>query len=365
VEGMVKKPDPAFWKGKRVLVTGHTGFKGSWLVMWLEALGATPLGLSLAPDTTPSLSEQAGLEARFESVRCDIRDGERLGAAVRAFAPDIVLHLAAQTLVRRSYREAIYTFEANVMGTAHLLEAVRATPSIQAVVIVTTDKCYENNEWAWAYREIDPLGGYDPYSASKACAEILVSSWRRSFLSNAAAGGRQIAIGSARAGNVIGGGDWAVDRLVPDCARAFAKGEPVVIRNPNATRPWQHVLEPLSGYLLLAERLWQDGEAFAEAWNFGPEAGDIQPVSWVLERLVREWGEGARWELVAGDHPHEAGLLAVDAAKARARLHWRPRLSLKEALAWTASWYQRARAGEDVAKLVVEQIKTYEMKEVG
>lgn len=363
MESMVK-PSPEFWKGKRVLVTGHTGFKGSWLVLWLDALGATPLGLSLAPESVPALSETAGIETRFESVRCDIRDGERLTAAVSAMAPDVVLHLAAQTLVRRSYREAILTFETNVMGTAHLLEAVRATPSIKAVVIVTTDKCYENNEWVWAYREIDALGGHDPYSASKACAEILTASWRRSFLSGAAKGERKIAVATARAGNVIGGGDWAVDRLVPDCARAFSKGEPVIIRNPRATRPWQHVLEPLCGYLLLAERLSLDGDPFAEAWNFGPDANDIQPVSWVLDRLAEEWGGDARWELVAGDHPHEAGLLAVDAAKARARLGWRPRLPLKDAIAWTADWYKRAQSGEDASQLVAEQIKAYETKEV-
>ncbi len=363
LEGLVT-PSPDFWKGKRVLVTGHTGFKGSWLVLWLEALGAVPLGLSLAPESVPSLSDKAAIESRFESVRCDIRDGERLAAAVEALAPDVVLHLAAQTLVRRSYREAILTFETNVMGTAHLLEAVRRTPCVRAVVIVTTDKCYENNEWVWAYREVDALGGHDPYSASKACAEILSASWRRSFLSESVAGGRKIAMATARAGNVIGGGDWAADRLVPDCARAFGLGERVVIRNPRATRPWQHVLEPLCGYLLLAERLWNDGPAFAEAWNFGPDADDIQPVSWVLDRLVQFWGGSARWELDAGDHPHEAGLLAVDAAKARARLGWRPRLPLKDAIAWTADWYKREQAGEAAAQLVIDQITAYENKEV-
>jgi CDP-glucose 4,6-dehydratase len=359
------KPRPEFWKGKRVLVTGHTGFKGSWLVLWLEALGAVPLGLSLAPESTPSLSDAAGIESRFESIRCDIRDGDRLKAAVSALAPDIVLHLAAQTLVRRSYQEAILTFETNVMGTAHLLEAVRTTPSVQAVVIVTTDKCYENNEWVWAYREIDALGGHDPYSASKACAEILTASWRRSFLSGKNKRDRKISVATARAGNVIGGGDWAADRLVPDCVRAFGRGESVVIRNPKATRPWQHVLEPLCGYLVLAERLVRDGDECAEAWNFGPDANDVQPVSWVLDQLVAKWGGDARWELASGDHPHEAGLLAVDAAKGRARLGWRPRLALTEAIEWTADWYKRAHSGEDVSQLVLEQIKAYEVKEVG
>lgn len=361
---VVVNPSPDFWKGKRVLVTGHTGFKGSWLVLWLQRLGAVPCGMSLAPETTPSLAHRVDIEHRFESVRCDIRDGERVAEAMARFAPDVVMHLAAQTLVRRSYREAIHTFETNVIGTAHVLEAVRATSSVRAVVIVTTDKCYENNEWVWAYRENDPLGGYDPYSASKACAEILTASWRRSFLSSSAAGGRQVAVATARAGNVIGGGDWADDRLIPDCVRAFEKQSSVAIRNPNSTRPWQHVLEPLSGYLLLAERLYKDGEAFAEAWNFGPETGDIRPVSWVLDRLVSHWGEGASWQAVAGNHPHEAGLLAVDAAKARARLRWQPRLPLDEALAWTADWYRRAGAGEDALTLVRDQINAYEIKEV-
>ncbi|MBV8511244.1 MAG: CDP-glucose 4,6-dehydratase, partial [Xanthobacteraceae bacterium] len=269
-------PNVEFWRGKRVLVTGHTGFKGAWLTMWLRRLGAQPAGFALAPDTTPNLAELSDLERQIPCVRGDIRDQITVRDAMAELAPEIVFHLAAQSLVRTSYQQPVQTFETNVLGTIHVMEAARITPSVRALVVVTSDKCYENREWLWPYREDEPLGGYDPYSASKACTEIAVAAWRRSFLSESRRE-RPLAMASARAGNVIGGGDWSTDRLIPDCVRAFASGTPVQIRNTVATRPWQHVLEPLSGYLLLAERLWQDGAKVAEAWNFGPTVDDVRP----------------------------------------------------------------------------------------
>jgi CDP-glucose 4,6-dehydratase len=356
VAGMVN-PDRAFWQGKRVLVTGHTGFKGAWLSLWLARLGAVPLGLSLAAHDEPAPADRSFLDGIAEGVACDIRDAKATAAAIHALAPDIVLHLAAQALVRRSYLEPHATFETNVMGTLNVLAAIRAQPSVRAAVIVTSDKCYENREWSWPYREIDQLGGHDPYSASKACAELLTASWRRSFAGDNGAGP---AIATARAGNVIGGGDWAPGRLIPDCIRAFGKGEPVIIRNPAATRPWQHVLDALSGYLLLAERLWTDGNAFAEAWNFGPETGDAQPVSAVLDQITKLWGDGADWHRDDAAQPHEAGRLAVDASKARHHLGWRARLDLDAALTLTIDWYRRQAEGADEAALIAGDIASYE-----
>ena len=342
-------PQPGVWAGQSVFLTGHTGFKGSWLMAWLQRMGAAVTGFSLPP-ATQSLGACLG---HGQAGIGDIRDAAALKAAMHIASPRVVLHLAAQALVRRSYIDPLETLATNVMGTAHLLEAVRATPSVQAVVVITTDKCYENREWPWPYRETDALGGHDPYSASKAAAELVTACWRRSFL---ASGG--VAVASARAGNVIGGGDWSADRLVPDCVQAFAKRTTVQIRNPNATRPWQHVLDPLCGYLLLAERLLAR-EPVAEAWNFGPGIDDVRPVTDVVRILAGHWGEGADWAIDSGPHPHEAGLLAVDAAQARTRLGWRPRLSLTEGLRMTAHWYQRHRAGEDARKLVLSDIDQY------
>jgi CDP-glucose 4,6-dehydratase len=347
-------PDPRFWLGKRVFLTGDSGFKGTWLALWLRRLGARVFGFSLPHATRPNLSELVALDTLIETWRGDIRDGAAVTAAMRGFAPDIVLHLAAQSMVRRSYREPVATFETNVLGTVHVMEAASRTPSVRSVVIVTTDKCYENREWIWPYRETDALGGHDPYSASKACAEIAVAAWRRSFFQDGAS------IASARAGNVIGGGDWAEDRLIPDCVRAMNAGATIPIRDPAATRPWQHVLEPLCGYLLLAERLWHDGAAAAEAWNFGPPMDDVQPVSGVADQVTALWGDGASWRADDGGHVHEAGLLAVDAAKARARIGWRPRLPLNEALAWTVGWYKAHRDGADPATLIEHDLDAYE-----
>lgn len=354
-----RNPSASFWHDKRVLVTGHTGFKGAWLTFWLDHLGAIPGGIALAPDTDPNLAGLTGVERRFPSFRVDIRDATATGRAIAEFSPQVIFHLAAQSLVRSSYERPVETFETNVMGTIHVLEAARRTSSVRAVVVVTSDKCYENREWLWPYREHEALGGHDPYSASKACAEIAAAAWRRSFLSGR---GRDttFALASARAGNVIGGGDWALDRLIPDCVRAFSRGDAAVIRNPQSTRPWQHVLEPLSGYLLLAERLWQDGAEVSDAWNFGPGAEDTRPVSWVVDRLAAKWGDGVDWTSEQGEHPHEASLLAVDASKARARLGWVPRLRLEEAIDWTAEWYKRQQRGGAADHLVSEQIRRYE-----
>jgi CDP-glucose 4,6-dehydratase len=281
---MTDTVSPDFWRGKRVLITGHTGFKGGWLSLWLQSLGAELQGLALAPPTTPSLFVKAMVGAGMASAIGDIRDYETVHACMAAFKPEIVIHMAAQPLVRLSYTEPVATYATNVMGTVHVLEAARHAGSVRAVVNVTTDKCYENREWVWGYREDEPMGGYDPYSNSKGCSELITSAYRRSFFQHSG-----IALGSARAGNVIGGGDWAADRLVPDILRAFERGEPVVIRNPTATRPWQHVLEPLSGYLALAEQLFQHGQAFAEAWNFGPRDEDARPVGWIVKKMADLW----------------------------------------------------------------------------
>jgi CDP-glucose 4,6-dehydratase len=346
--------NPDFWRGKRVLLTGHTGFKGGWLSLWLQSLGAELHGLALAPPTTPSLFAEANVGAGMASTIGDIRDYETVRACMAAFQPQIVIHMAAQPLVRLSYSEPVATFATNVMGTVHVLEAARSAGSVRAIVNVTTDKCYENREWIWGYREDEPMGGHDPYSSSKGCSELVTSAYRRSFFQHSG-----IALASARAGNVIGGGDWAADRLVPDILRAFERGEPVVIRNPNATRPWQHVLEPLSGYLALAERLYNDGQTWAEGWNFGPQDDDARPVQWIVEHLVQDWGRDANWRLDAGDHPHEAHYLKLDISKARQRLGWQPRWNLADALQKITSWHKAWLAHDDVHALCLQQISQH------
>jgi CDP-glucose 4,6-dehydratase len=346
-------PSASTWRGRQVLITGHTGFKGAWLWLLLERLGARLAGISLAPDSEPNLASLTGIVAHPNSFEIDIRDRAALAAAISATSPEVVIHMAAQSLVRPSYKFPVDTWTTNVMGTINVLEAVRYVPSIQAVVVVTTDKCYKNHEWVWAYREIDQLGGHDPYSSSKAAVEIAVESWRASFFDGKAA------LATARAGNVIGGGDWALDRLIPDCARALIAGRTVEIRNPNSVRPWQHVLEPLTGYLLLAEALLKRSSSAQEAWNFGPTEADTDSVGRVVEIFARQWGSSASWISSPGPHPHEAGTLRIDAAKARERLSWRPRLNLETAVAWSADWYRRWNEGESPQTLCTEQIDIY------
>jgi CDP-glucose 4,6-dehydratase len=336
--------DSAFWAGKRVFLTGHTGFKGSWLSLWLQQMGAQVTGFALAPPTEPALFDVAKVAAGMTSIIGDIRDAAVLERALLAADPEIVIHMAAQPLVRASYDDPIGTYATNVMGTAHLLDAVRRAPSVRAVCVVTTDKCYENREWAWGYREDEAMGGYDPYSSSKGCAELVTSAYRRSFFSGEGAA----AIASGRAGNVIGGGDWAVDRLVPDILRAVSEGRPVVIRNPLSIRPWQHVLEPLSGYLVLCQALWNDPARAIGGWNFGPRDEDAMPVQWIVERMCALWGEGASWTRDESVQPHEANYLKLDISKARAELHWKPRWSLGQALENIVGWQRAWIAGEDM-----------------
>jgi CDP-glucose 4,6-dehydratase len=349
--------NPAFWQGKRVFLTGHTGFKGSWLSLWLQQLGAELTGFALAPPTNPSLFELARVSDGMHSIEGDIRDLEAFKAALIDAKPEIVIHMAAQPLVRDSYQNPVDTFASNVMGTVHLFEAIRATPSVSAVVNITTDKCYENKEWIWGYREHEPMGGHDPYSASKACAELVSSAYRTSFFQP---DGHKVAMATARAGNVIGGGDWAKDRLMTDLIAAFTSGKPLLIRNPNAIRPWQHVLEPLRGYLTLAEKLFTHGADYAEAWNFGPNDDDAKPVSWLAERLTQFWGGNAQWQIQPGDHPHEANYLKLDISKAKTKLGWSPSMDLEQALRLTAEWAQQLAAGADARAITLQQIQTYQ-----
>lgn len=344
----------SFWQGKKVLLTGHTGFKGSWLALWLQQLGAEVVGLALPPPTQPSLFEDARVAEGMVSIEGDIRRLDTLRGVLAERRPEIVLHLAAQALVRVSYAQPVETYETNIMGTAHVLEAVRHADSVRAVVIVTSDKCYENREWDRGYGEDEPMGGHDPYSSSKGCAELVTAAYRRSFFSDG-----RVAVASARAGNVIGGGDWAEDRLVPDIVKAFRAGRPVLLRNPRAIRPWQHVLEPLRGYLMLAERLWTDGRLFAEAWNFGPGSACHQPVQTVVESFCRFWGGAARWEPDPAAHPHESQFLRLDNTKAQSRLGWRPILDLAEALDLTVGWYRAWAPGQDLRDLTLSQINEY------
>lgn len=345
---------PHFWRNKRVLLTGHTGFKGSWLALWLQAMGAQVQGLSLPPATNPSLFELAGVADGMASEFADIRDFVAVRACVERFKPEVVLHLAAQPLVRYSYKNPIETYATNVMGLVHVLEAVREVGSTKVVVNVTTDKCYENKEWVWPYRENEPMGGYDPYSSSKGCSELVTSAYRRSYFADAG-----VALASARAGNVVGGGDWAEDRLVPDILRAFGNQESVFVRNPNAIRPWQHVLEPLSGYLTLAEKLWIEPRVYAEGWNFGPALQDAKSVGWIVERMVRLWGEGASWRQDEGHHPHEANTLMLDISKARHQLEWRPRLGLQRALEMIVFWERARLSGGDMRSVTLAQIEEF------
>ena len=351
--------NPAFWRGKRVLLTGHTGFKGGWLALWLDSLGAKVAGYSLDPPTRPSIFEAASVGAAVDHRIGDVRDLPALLNAMKEIRPDIVFHLAAQSLVRQSYAEPIETYATNTLGTAHVLEAVRQAPSARVIVVVTSDKCYENRERREGYRETDPMGGRDPYSSSKGCAELVTAAYRASFFDPSRYAEHGVSLASARAGNVIGGGDWSKDRLIPDVYRAAAARKPVRIRSPKAVRPWQHVLEPSSGYLLLAEHLWETGPRFAEGWNFGPPEADVTAVGDVMDRVVALWGGGLHWEVDGGTHPHEALLLALDCSKARRELGWQPRMALQQALEWTVEWYKAFAGGEDMRKLTLEQIARY------
>lgn len=351
--------NPAFWKDKRVLLTGHTGFKGSWLSLWLQSMGSQVVGYALAPPTNPSLFEVAEVGGGMTSTIGDIRDLTQLQAVLAAHQPEIVIHMAAQALVRHSYTEPVETYSTNVMGTVNLLEAVRRTHCVRAVVNVTSDKCYENREWPWGYRENEAMGGYDPYSNSKGCAELVTAAYRNSYFHPGRYAEHGVAIASGRAGNVIGGGDWADDRLIPDILRAITEGKPVNIRNPHAVRPWQHVLEPLSGYLLLAQKLHEEGAAYAEGWNFGPQAEDAKPVQWIAEKLTKAWGDGASWLLDGGDHPHEAHYLKLDCSKANGQLHWHPRWRLEQALDAIIEWHRAHRDGQDMREATIRQIDGY------
>lgn len=354
--------ESGFWNRKRVLVTGHTGFKGAWLSLMLHRLGARVCGYSLAPPTDPSLYQLAQIDQLVDSVRGDIRDYEHFRKVVRERRPEIVLHLAAQSLVRRSYRDPVETYHTNVLGTVHVLEAVRLVGGVRVVINVTSDKCYENRELLRPFNESDRFGGHDPYSSSKGCAELVANAYRESFFRASPSGP---ALASVRAGNVIGGGDWAADRLIPDCLRSLSHGRAIEIRNPAAVRPWQLVVEPLAAYLQLAERLWDSPAEYAEGWNFGPEADDAWPVEQVVNRLVKLWGPGARWTAAGGEHPHEARYLALDCAKARERLGWRPRTRLETALEWIVDWHRRVASGESARTVSLEQIDRFWTLEKG
>lgn len=346
----------AFWKDKKVFITGHTGFKGSWLSLWLQDCGAILAGYALAPNTQPSLFEVTSVADGMLSIIGDVRDLEKLTEAMVDFSPEIVIHMAAQPLVRASYIYPIDTYTTNVMGTVNLFEAVRKTNSVKAVVNVTTDKCYLNKEWVWGYREDEAMGGHDPYSSSKGCSELVTAAYRNSFFNST----DSAKVATARAGNVIGGGDWADDRLIPDIFKSFEKDEPVVIRNPNSTRPWQHVLEPLSGYLVLAEKLYCEGNDFADGWNFGPEDEDVEPVRTIIEYLIKRWGASASWIHDESDQPHEARLLKLDISKAKTLLSWTPHWNLYRALDSICEWYNVWLDGGDIKKITLGQIHQFE-----
>jgi CDP-glucose 4,6-dehydratase len=345
----------SFWEDRRVLITGHTGFKGGWLALWLADLGARVTGFSLPAPTDPSLFELAQVASGINHIEGDVRDLAALDAAIRDARPEIVFHLAAQPLVRPSYDRPVETYATNVMGTVHLLDSLRRTDGVKAAIFVTSDKCYENREGPSPYRESDPMGGHDPYSSSKGCAELAISAFRRSYFD----AGRRIAIASVRAGNVIGGGDWAKDRLIPDIVRAVERGERPRIRSPHAVRPWQHVLEALGGYILLAERLFDGDFSLASGWNFGPSEDDTRPASSIVDGLTALWGRLGAWDNMDGDHPHEAGVLRLDCSRARSILGWRPALTLDQALARVAEWHQAVASGKSARDVTLAQIRDY------
>lgn len=350
--------DNNFWKNKKVFLTGHTGFKGSWLSIWLKKLGASVAGFSLEPPTNPSLFKEANVSDGMLSIIGDIRNLEDITKSMIDYSPDILIHMAAQPLVRLSYENPIETFETNIMGTVNIFEAAKKCSNLRAIVNITTDKCYENKEWVWGYRENDPMGGRDPYSSSKGCVELITSAYRKSFFNKKLTP----SLASARAGNVIGGGDWATDRLIPDILKALKKNKPVLIRHPKAIRPWQHVLEPLSGYLNLAQKLLTFGQDYAEAWNFGPQNNDAKPVSWVVENIIEQWGGNNSWKKEITKQPYETKILKLDISKANNLLNWKPKLTLSQALDLTIDWHKSWLNGENAEKLCLEQIYTFEKK---
>jgi CDP-glucose 4,6-dehydratase len=351
----VMEVNKSFWNRKRVLVTGDTGFKGSWLCLWLESMGAIVHGAALPPPTSPSLYQIAQVGQLCDHTDIDVRSSADVANLFSRFSPDVVFHLAAQPLVRASYQSPIDTLATNVMGTANVLEASRYCGSLQGIVVVTTDKCYQNHGGIWGYREDDPMGGDDPYSCSKGCAELVSNAYRASYLKDAGIG-----VATARAGNVIGGGDWAIDRLVPDILRSLENDKLVRIRYPSAIRPWQHVLEPLCGYILLAERLCQQGSSYSDSWNFGPSDDDARPVQWIVEKLCQKWSGESTWILDVGNHPHESETLRLDTAKARYQLGWKPRWTLDQSLDMIVAWHKSFHHGDDMQALCKAQISEYE-----
>jgi CDP-glucose 4,6-dehydratase len=355
---VVEMIDKNFWKNKKVFITGHTGFKGAWLCLLLSYLKAHITGYSLPPPTRPSLFKLCKTGKLVKSNRGDIRNGALLNKAINQAEPEIIIHMAAQALVRESYKNPPETYEVNIMGTVNLFEAIRTCKSIKAVINVTTDKCYENKEWCWPYRENEHLGGHDPYSASKACSEIITSSYGKSFF-NSVDNVNRVSIASARSGNVIGGGDWGQDRLIPDCIKALLKEEKIIIRNPGAIRPWQHVIEPLTGYLLLAEKLYEKGPDFSEPWNFGPDTGNDKTVEWMVKTLCEKWGKRSTYEIDKRNHPHEAHYLKLDTSKAKSRLGWSPRWSPDYALDKTIEWTEAYKEKRDLREVSLRQIEEY------
>lgn len=357
--------DKNFWEKKKVFVTGHTGFKGSWLSLWLHSLGAEVTGYALVPPTDPSLFELCKIGNLVKSITGDVRNSKLLNQAMIGANPEIIIHMAAQSLVRDSYKDPVETYSTNVMGTVNLFEAVRKCKGVKAVINVTTDKCYENREWYWGYRENEPMCGYDPYSNSKACSELVTSSYRSSFFNSKDYETHGVGIASARSGNVIGGGDWATDRLIPDCVRSILKGEKILIRNPQAIRPWQHVLEPLSGYLMLAEKLYEKGPRYAEAWNFGPNDQDAKNVEWIVKKICAKWGENISYVIDKGEHPHEAHYLKLDCSKAKSELRWYPKWNLEQAIDKVIEWTMAYKENRDLTEVCLKQIDEYVSSEIG
>ncbi len=351
--------DRGFWKSKKVFLTGHTGFMGSWLSLWLHSLGAEITGYALTPPTEPNLFSLCRIDEIMQSEIADIRDSSELAMKMSKSAAEVVIHMAAQSLVLKSYKNPVETYGINIMGTVNLFEAVRKSSTVKAVINVTSDKCYENREWIWGYRENEPLGGYDPYASSKACSELVTAAYRNSFFNPEKSDRHGMAIASARVGNVIGGGDWADDRLIPDCVRALLKGDKIIIRNPEAIRPWQHMLEPLRGYLLLAQKLYKEGAGYCGGWNFGPDDHDARPVEWLVQQLCSKWGQSASYLIDKTTQPHEAHCLKLDCSKAKSALGWHPRWNLEKALDSIIEWTKAYQEGKDLTKVCLQQIEEY------